>query len=214
MIEDCDAYQKYKHHRKWFNKLWLAHKFNHVCGPAGSDIPKDDMYVVRPIYNLGGMGAGASLMQLKQDDYRSVPPGYFWCEYFNGTHYSVNYEWKTDHITGGEWKGTSCWVGVNMPLNLSKFVEWQRSSFIPEAPKELNELSDVKDINVEFIGDKVIEVHLRPSPDPEYDHIIPVWTSDVGPKKEHMEMHGYEFIDAYDDGNGYIDDPRVGFLVK
>jgi len=213
-MEDDAAYQKYKHHRQWFNKLWVSHKFNHVCGPAGTDIPKDGVYVIRPIYNLGGMGAGASLKELKQADCRSVPPGYFWCEYFKGTHYSVNYKWKTDHITGGEWEGTSCWIGTNLPINLSKFVDWKKSSFIPKAPIELKPLSDVKEINVEFIDDKVIEVHLRHSPDPDYDHIIPVWSSDLGPKKDHMEMHGYDFIEAYDDANGYIDDPRIGFLVK
>ena len=65
-MEDCDAYQKYKHHRQWFNKLWVSHKFNHVCGPAGTEIPKDGVYVIRPIYNLGGMGAGASLKELNK----------------------------------------------------------------------------------------------------------------------------------------------------
>ena len=97
---------------------------------------------------------------------------------------------------------------------MTKFVDWKRSSFIPKAPIELKPLSDVKEINVELIDDKVIEVHLRHSPDPDYDHIIPVWSSDLGPKKDHMEMHGYDFIEAYDDANGYIDDPRIGFLVK
>jgi len=44
--------------------------------------------------------------------------------------------------------------------------------------------------------------------------LIPVWASDIGKKKEHMELHGFEFIEDYEDANGYIDDPRIGFLVK
>ena len=104
--------------------------------------------------------------------------------------------------------------GTNMPINLTKFVEWKRSDYIPEVPDELVVLRDVKEINVEFKGDQVIEVHLRTSPDPDYDHMIPVWASDFGKKKEHMELHGFKFIESYDDADGYIDDPRIGFLVK
>ena len=75
------------------------------------------------------------------------------------------------------------------------------------------------EINVEFIEDKIIEVHLRKSPDPEYNHMIPVWESDemfrVGNhKRDHYELHGYKWIESYDNANGYIDDPRIGFFVK
>ena len=218
-MEDDAAYNLYPQHRMWFNKLWLSEKLGYKCGPAGVDIPEDGTYVIRPIYNLSGMGVGATVKKLKAGDRNSTPPGYFWCEYFLGTHYSANYIWQYDRdMINGQWrdpwKGRSCWVGINMPVNVSKFVEWQRSDFVPSVPDELTELCDVKEINVEFIGDKVIEVHLRHSPDPDYDHIIPVWASDLGPKKDHMEMHGYDFIEAYDDANGHIDDPRIGFLVK
>ena len=33
-------------------------------------------------------------------------------------------------------------------------------------------------INVEMIGNKVIEVHFRDTPDPDYDELIPVWNDD------------------------------------
>ena len=120
----------------------------------------------------------------------------------------INGKWKQP------WKGSSCWEGVNMPINLTKFVEWKRSDYIPHVPDELASLRDVPIINVEFKGDQVIEVHLRESPDPDYDHIIPVWSSDVGLKKQHMETHGFQFIESYDDGDGQLEDPRIGFLVK
>lgn len=218
-MDDSKAYLKYPHHRKWFNKLWVAETFGYKCGPADIDIPETGVYVIRPIYNLAGMGAGATVKTLSAGDDRSVPPGYFWCEYLTGKHYSANYVWKYDRdMIDGKWrqpwKVSSCWEGTNMPINLTRFVEWNRSDYIPQVPDELNELRDVKEINVEFKGDQVIEVHLRPSLDPDYDHIIPVWASDFGKKKEHMEIHGYDFVEAYDDANGYIDDPRIGFLVK
>ena len=210
-MEDCDVYFEYPHHRKWFNKLWLSETLGYNCGPAGTDIPEDGTYVIRPIYNLSGMGAGAEVKELKKGDRKSIPPGYFWCEYFTGKHLSANYQFV--HAVAPHWKPLSCWEGTNMPVNLSKFYEWKRSEYIPKVPRELNELSDVKQINVEFKDDKVIEVHLRTSPDPEYDHFIPVWKSDEG-KVSHYLMHGFKFIEFFDDADGHINDPRVGFLVK
>ena len=103
-----------------------------------------------------------------------------------------------------------------MPINLSKFIEWKRSDVAPLLSYKFKPLGldGVTEMNIEYIDDKPIEVHLRLSPDPDYDHIIPVWASDFGKKKEHMELHGFKFIEAYDNANGYIEDPRIGFLVK
>lgn len=210
-MEDCDAYVEYPNHRKWFNKLWLSEELGYKCGPAGTDIPEDGMYVVRPIYNLGGMGVGATVQKLLKDDYTSVPPGYFWCEYFDGPHYSTNYKFIT--ANNPYWESLSCFEGTNYPINLTKFAEWKRVDKGPDLPRVFNELSDVGIINVECIGDKPIEVHLRESPDPEYDHIIPVWKSDEG-KTSHYLMHGYKYIEAFDNSNKQLDDPRLGFLVK
>lgn len=216
-MQDDEAYLKYPQHRNWFNKLWIAEKMGYLCGPAGVHIPKDGVYVVRPIYNLSGMGIGAQVKKLKAGD-QSTPAGYFWCEYFDGPHYSADYKWEydRDNIWGHwrePWKGQSCWEGTNMPLNLTKFVEWKRSDYIPPVPNELVELRDVGHINVEFIGDKVIEVHLRESPDPKYNHVIPIWKSDEG-KVSHYLAHGFEFKSSFDDADGQLPDPRIGFMVK
>lgn len=218
-MQDDDSYKKYPHHRKWFNKLYIAELFGYDCGPSGTAPTKDGTYIVRPVYNLSGMGVGAEVKEIKAGDYTATPAGYFWCEYLTGKHYSANYKWKYDRdMQDGKWlqpwKGFSCWEGTNMPINLTKFVEWKRSDYIPEVPDELVCLRDVEVINVEFKGNQVIEVHLRPSPDPDYDHIIPVWASDLGVKKQHMEMHGYNFVESYDDADGQLNDPRIGFLVK
>lgn len=212
-MTDEDKYLEYPHHRKWFNKLWVAELFQYDCGPNALPPSKDGTYVIRPIYNLSGMGVGATVKELKTGDRKTVPPGYFWCEFLTGKHYSANYKWKVDHITGGKWEGISCWEGTNMPINLTKFIEWKRSEYIPEVPSELNELYDVEEINIEFKSNQVIEVHLRTSPDPAYDHFVPVWMSDEG-KVSHYLMHGFEYIEFFDDADGYLKDPRIGFLVK
>lgn len=225
MSDDQEAWHKYPKHRKWFNKLFLAMELGYDCGPCGVAPTKTGVYVVRPTYNLSGMGFGARLVKIEAGDTTKVPAGYFWCEYFRGKHYSATYEWHydRDNIWGqwrNPWKGMSCWEGINFPLNLSKFTEWKKSDYIPRVPDQLVDLRDVGRINVEFIDDKVIEVHLRDSPDPQYEHIIPIWKSDTdlhesqSSKCYHLELQGYKWISDYDDADGQLSDPRLGFMVK
>jgi hypothetical protein len=216
-MNDTEAYYAYPHHRMWFSKLYVAELFDYNCGPCGTAPKEDGVYVVRPIYNLSGMGVGASVKNIKAGDVKATPPGYFWCEYLRGKHYSANYRWEWDRDKiHGKWVGTSCWEGINMPVNLTKFVEWKRSTYIPDLPSHIESLADVKEINVEFKGDSIIEVHLRASPDPDYDHIIPVWRSDgeLNKVSHYIDEYGYKFIRDEDDADGHLTDPRIGFLVK
>jgi hypothetical protein len=54
---------------------------------------------------------------------------------------------------------------------------WKRVSPEIHLPKKLDELWDCDSINVEMIDGKIIEVHLRGTPDPvEYDELIPIWS--------------------------------------
>lgn len=54
----------------------------------------------------------------------------------------------------------------------------------------------------------VFKVILRGSPDPQYDEIIPVWSSDP------FELDGYRYVESYEDCDGYLDNPRLGFYVR
>ena len=215
-IDDNELYNIYPQHRKWFSKLYIAEAMRYKCGPAGIAPKEDNTYVIRPIMNISGMGAGAEVKEIKAGDCTKVPPGYFWCEYIGGKHYSASY--KFIHTTKPYWEPLSCWEGVNFPINLTKFVEWKRSDYIPEVPKIFNELCDVPIINVEFKGNSPIEVHLRDTPNPQYDHLIPTWASDpdhiISAKHDHMIANGYIWVEAYSDGDGFLKDKRTGFWCK
>ena len=208
MIHDFEAWEKYPHHHKWFNKLYLAELMGYKCGPTGLAPDVTDHYIVRPIYNLSGMGVGSKVIKIEAGDVTKVPPGYFWCEFIAGIQYSATYE-----FVDGRWKSISCWQGTNDINNLSRFVSWIRSTYKPKVSSQFNELHDVGRINIEFIGDKPIEVHLRESPDPNYDELIPVW-ADNSVNKEAYLSRGYRYIESYDDANGFLEIPRIGFLVK
>ena len=47
--DDLDEYQlweKYPHHHKWWNKLYVAETFGYKCGPGGTPIPESKKNIV------------------------------------------------------------------------------------------------------------------------------------------------------------------------
>lgn len=211
MIEDFEAWEAYPRYHNWFNKLWVSERLGYECGPSGVAPKKSKYYIVRPIYNLSGMGVGAEFKYIAANDYTQVPPGYFWQEIFLGNHYSATYEFV--HDTNPYWKPITCFEGVRLGTELWKFTKWKRCSYFPTVPRVFNDLSEIKRINVEFKGDKPIEVHLRDTPDPDYDEFIPIWKGDENTIKEY-EDEGFVYIESYDDANGFLGTPRLGFMIR
>jgi len=182
----------------------VAEHFGYVCGPAGLAVPKAGNYVVRPIYNLLGMGVSAAVLYLTPNDTSYIQPGFFWVEYFSGTHYSIDYV-KED----GKFKQIVNFIGVNRPENLSRFYSWTKTNHQFKLPPELEEL-DVEYLNVEAIDDNIIEIHLRPGFNHmiEYQELIPVFeTKDIS-------KPGYTFIKEFDDADGWLNSKRLGYLVR
>lgn len=197
LVEDSDAWIAFPQYRKWFDKLYLAQTLGHHCGPSGLAPTKSDYYIVRPTYNLSGMGAGARIQFIEQNDASCVEPGYFWCEIFSGTHYSITY-------VNNKWH--NCWAAhYSDSLRISK---WTRTDKRIELPTFITELN-APVLNVETINDKIIEIHFRHSPDPDYDELIPVW-SDMPIEKD----SSYRYIESFDNANSFLPFYRKGFYVK
>jgi hypothetical protein len=207
-MNDIKAYREYPYLTYWYNKLWFSEKMGYYCGPAGIPPEKSGWYVVRPIVNLSGMGLGAQKIWIDSGDVAKTLPGHFWCEWFEGRQYSVSYEWK-DFL----WHSVSSWEGTKECDDLSKFTKWERSEFKPNIGIFFHELIDVGKINIEFIEDKPIEVHLRTSPDPDYDILIPIWSGEEY-LVDKYEKIGYSYIHSYDNAEGFLKNPRLGFMVK
>lgn len=204
-MEDYQAYRKFPQYTKWFNKLYLAERLGYECGPCGIAPIKSNYYIVRPIYNLSGMSLNASKKYIEADDYTKVPPGYFWCEWFDGCHISVTYKKNNKHF-----KPISAWKAYKKDL---QFTKWEKTTNFPDTPLFLNELLQTDTVNIEFIGNKVIEVHLRDSPDPDYDVLIPIWADNTTKVLEYKQQ-GYQFIHSYENADGFLENPRIGFMVK
>ena len=81
--------------------------------------------------------------------------------------------------------------------NLQQFFRFIKEPLYDEItlPHFFHDLSEIDIINIEMIGDKIIEVHLRSNPDPEYDELIPVW-KDKSIDKEFYFEQGYQWVDS------------------
>lgn len=204
-MDDCDVWQTMPWARRWFDKLRLATRLGYACGPCGVAPTVSGRYVVRPIYNPSGMGAGAHVEHIQAGDSSKVPPGYFWCEYFVGRHISVSYAYG---------RQLHAYEGFNSPQNLSRFHRWVRTHDLVPLPPQLNSLRRAPALNVEYVGGHAIEVHLRPTPDPtEYAELIPVW-ADEWDYLTPPAAAGYQWIAAPDDADGFAPQQRLGFLVR
>lgn len=153
-LDERDLYLSVPVADRWiFNKLYIAERQGHNCGPCGTVPPTPGDYCIRPIYNLAGMGDGG-VMKWNYDGTPEtalpIIPGWFWCEWFTGYHEWVDYtDDEPVRWSGGLHKGRR-WVLEDMrdggPRN-------------PRLPGPLRGLS--KHLLVEWIGGKIIEVAPR-----------------------------------------------------
>ena len=222
---DSEAWLQYPKHHLWFNKLYLAERLGYKCGPASVPVPEEGYYIVRPIYNLRGMGLHTMKLYLRPDKDDTIRPGFFWCELFEGMHFTFDckYNWAGPPF----WKITRGYHCEKRRVTRGLYWKQQRFEFTKftkepmfgkiTLPHFFHELSDVTTINLEMIEDKIIEVHLRPNPDPgdgnDYEEMIPVWRDEEVVIDLYLEQ-GYSWIESYDDADNQLANPRLGFLVR
>jgi hypothetical protein len=179
-----------------YNKLFLSRILGYTCGPIGVQVPKSDFYIVRPSFNLLGMGRFARIEWIESST-DHLHPSEFWCEIFDGEHLSVDFKNKVPELVVlGE---------RDSDEPLYKWKKWSKINKNINFPEILNRLrGNYEYINCEFIGNRLIEVHFRQNPDFRFQNsvAIPNWTT-----KE------LDFSENYT----YISDPdylRSGFWIK
>ncbi len=181
-----------------FDKLILSKKLGYVCGPAGVDVPQDGHYIVRPITNCVGLGLGTSIEYLTVKDWTDhLDPGKFWCEIFEGDHLSIDYEWGKPILSVQGYKSKDTFTKWDKWTKVQQFIE------LPDLIKPL--AKKYQHMCCEYIGGKLIEIHLRRNPDFDWGNteFIPVWHGQNTTAPE-----GYKYID-YPELHG-----RVGAWIK
>ena len=220
--DDTQAWEAYPKHRWVFNKLEVALKFGYECGPACVPIKKPNHYIIRPIYNLFGQGIGAKKQFLDPKLHTEgmilhehVPPGYFWCEYLEGQHYSIDYKRKNDH-----WIPFSAMIGKHeTEENLTRFEVWEKIE-IPNfiLPDFIHEI-DSEYLNIESKDDKPFEIHLRTGNDQVWDlpmgsKVYPIWDEETMNSKSNLKFSpNHESDLRFYSANGHLSDVRRGFYI-
>ena len=183
--------------RMWvLDKLIISKKMGYNCGPVGIDVPNPGWYIVRPCVNALGLGLGAEKVWLDKETMH-LPYGYFWCEWFEGRHYSVDYKFGNQLF---------CVEGFKSEDTFTRWDKWIKINHVILLPEIIgNQFINEPALNVEYIGDKLIEVHLRSNEDFKdgIQEFIPVWEGDdmIPPK-------GYTYR-YYPDVHG-----RIGAFIK
>lgn len=169
-----------------YDKLILSKKMGYVCGPTGVDVPQDGFYIVRPVTNIVGLGIGAYEQYLTVEGWTDhLQPGTFWSEIFEGDHLSIDYEWGEPILNI---------QGFRYPESFVRWKKWIKVEQTVELPDILKPMAKkYQFMNCEYIGGKLIEVHLRKNPDFEFDNVefIPVWEG-----QDTTPPEGYRYVDC------------------
>lgn len=187
MYSDSQSWYQVHNEDAWiFDKLILSRRMGYICGPHGIDVPKPGRYIVRPVVNIEGMSRKARFIEIEKHTDDLLEPGEFWCEVFTGRHLSV------DYIKGNQ---VLCVEGLRDPNDpIWKWSKWVRTDDQIEYPSIMKSLRrSYPYVNVEMIGGRVIEIHLRLNPNWESydgDEIIPVFDDCVEP------LNGYRYVES------------------
>jgi hypothetical protein len=187
-MDDCDVWKFIDGEDAWiYDKLILSKRLGYYCGPAGVAPEHSGDYIVRPISNYRMMGRGSSVMHINAGE-DIIPDGYFWCEVFTGRHLTFDYNYGVQDIAAEGFKDGE---------RTDRFTSWKQIQDQFTLPPIIFSVAIKYEwLNIEVIGDKIIEVHLRYNDDfhgHDANEIIPIWKED------------------------FYDSPcadRVGFLLK
>jgi hypothetical protein len=195
--EDCDAWQWYPAHRFVYDKLALALSQNLAAAPHGVPVPHYPVFS-KPIVSLKGMGVGSRVLRSQADYTEHYAPGHFWMTLLDGPHVSSDVAvadgvprwWR--HVTGKPAGGGTFdyWIVHAEP---HPGIETHCGAWI-----ENNLAGYTGMLNLETIGETIIEAHLRFA-DQWPDLYGPGWVDAVVGL---YERHEWDFSDD-DRSEGY-----------
>jgi hypothetical protein len=154
-------------------------------------------------------------------DHKYIPPGYFWCEYLEGPHYSIDYHRIFKEPFHEKWEPVSATVGSH--INDDNLVRFEKWTFIEipdiKLPEWINCYNlNVKNINIEFKGDKPFEIHLRLGNEEGDigDEIYPIWSTLPYLHYRFAVDEGLEYSPENEafKADGHLKDVRLGYYIR
>jgi hypothetical protein len=202
--EDEDAYRWNPRFCWVYDKLRIAQSQGLECGPHGVPPPRFPVFS-KPIYNLKGMGVGARVLHSAADYERYLTPGHLWMPLLRGDHVS------TDVAVEG---GRIAWMRHThgMALPGGTFDYWVIEP-LPAHPGRGELDRTLRDwveahiagysgmANIETIGGRIIEVHLRFADQwPDLygegwlDAVVELYAAGVWRQPERAQRAGYSVV--------------------
>jgi hypothetical protein len=158
--EDADAWQWNPAHRWVYDKLAVALSQNLDAGPHGTQPPRFPVFS-KPIINLRGMSVGSRVLNSQAEYEADSTAGHFWMTLLEGRHVSSDVAvvdgeprwWR--HVTGkpaGEGTFDYWIVHAEPDAGIEVYCgDWLRGNLAGYTGM----------LNLETLGGKMIEVHLR-----------------------------------------------------
>ncbi|HZP99703.1 MAG TPA: hypothetical protein VFB13_09210 [Reyranella sp.] len=198
--EDSDAWLWNPAHRWIYDKLAVALSQDLAAAPHGVAPPSYPVFS-KPIYNLKGMGVGSRALRSAADYIAHYQPGHFWAPLLTGDHVSSDLAvvdgapqwWRHARgIASGDGTFDYWEVGTKADPALEEWCgAWCR--------RHLRGYSGM--VNLETIGGRIIEAHLR--------------FADQWPDLYGGERWVKALVELYDKGEWRFDDSerRTGYSV-
>jgi hypothetical protein len=158
--EDFDAYEWNPRHHWVYNKLLIAESQGIPCAPHGVT-PRSYPVFSKPLINLRGMGAGSRVLESLEEYKHHESGGHFWMTLLRGEHVSTDIAIEN---------GTAVWFrhAQGIPTGEGTFDYWiLHAEPYPELERycsawiATNLRGYTGMVNLESIGGRIIEVHLR-----------------------------------------------------
>ncbi len=158
--DDLDSYRLYPEHRWIYNKLLIAETQGIACAPHGI-LPESYPVFSKPIYNLRGMGMETRVFNSEQEYLAERDPGHMWVELLQGEHLSSDVA-----VVGGKavwWRHVKGTPGPHQTFDYWTILAAARPQVETYCAKWIAEnFADYTGMmNVETIGGRIIEGHLR-----------------------------------------------------
>lgn len=170
--DDRDSFELFPRHRWVYDKTRICKTQKILHAPYGREPPIYPVFS-KPITNLRGMGIDSHKLASKKDYLNYCRPGHFWMEYLTGDHISsdaalINGKivWQA-HVRGITAKEGTFDHWHIMSDSLPSLENYYRA-WLDEYLKDYTGL-----VNIESIGGKIIEVHLR---------VVDQWPDLYGPE--------------------------------
>jgi len=163
-LMDKDAFGLYPAYQELYNKLKVA-RFAGIASSLIGSAQKPRKYpaIVRPVYNLYGMSYETYKITVPSEFEKFNKPGYFWSEFLTGGHFS----WDLA-LANGDIKWSKTWIGQPHPCKSPGVMShWATREASPASERsvehwvESNLAGFTGMVNLETIGGRVIECHLR-----------------------------------------------------